>query len=100
MTGLNWRQIPGGEQAHGTDWTYLITHDDWIAVLTRFQQGPDYWEIARQAALNAIQLGGGYRAVPEVAADVVTHLKQTAQLYEAGTGITGYPAWWPAAVPR
>lgn len=96
MTALNWdiQQMPGGTlAAHGEDWTYLIMHDDRAVVMTRFHQGPDYREVAAQAARYAIQIGGAYDEVPEAAAGVIAHMKRAAQVYESGGDVTGQPAW-------
>lgn len=103
MTRLDWKSVPGGELAEGTDWVYLIAKDERIVVLTRWEPRRDdhhelSWppsdaEVARQAALHAIQLGGAYGSFPDAATAVSSHLKQAAQAYESGLDVTGYPAW-------
>lgn len=102
MAKLSWiEQAPGGWfLADGTDLTYLITADSRNVVLTRFDRDATPLAAARQAARNAIQLGGAYDAVPEAAAGVITHLKQAAQAYESGIDVTGQPGWWHGYVPH
>jgi len=105
MTALQWDQLRdrGPEIASGDSWTYLVAADDRNVVLTRYvteYHGPgrhgreaDAADVARQAALYAIQIGGAYEAVPEAAAGVTWHLKHAAQAYESGGDVTGQPAW-------
>lgn len=91
---LSWNEISAGIlEAHGDDWTYVITQDDRQIVLTRWDAGI-LINAAAQAALNAISIGGAYKEVPEAARGVITHMKQAAQQYESGLDVTGYPAWW------
>lgn len=94
---LEWNTLPGGgEMACGTDWTYLVARDDNTVVLTRWDTGPDpaAHEVASQAALYAIQLGGAYGEFPGVVGVTVVHLKRAAQEYESGRDVTGQRAWW------
>jgi hypothetical protein len=95
MTALEWVPLPDGtgELADGRDWTYLVTRDDRTAVLTRWDRQAGDWAVARQAALNAIMIGGAYDVVPAAAEAVSAHLRNAAQAYEAGTGTGSHPAW-------
>jgi hypothetical protein len=88
MTALEWVPLPDGtgELAYGRDWTYLVTRDNRTAVLTRWDPQAGDWAVARQAALNAIMIGGAYDVVPAAAG-----LRNAAQAYEAGTGIDSHP---------
>jgi hypothetical protein len=94
---LKWNKLPGGsEMAIGADWTYLIARDDNTVVLTRWDTGPNpaAHEVASQAALYAIQLGGPYSAAPVTADIAAGHLMRAAQEYESGLDVTGQRAWW------
>lgn len=94
---LEWNELPGGaEMSCGTDWTYLITRDDYAVVLTRWQTGPGpaAHEVAAQAARYAIQIGGQYKSMPDTAEVTVVHLMREAQAYESGLDVTGQRAWW------
>lgn len=100
MTALHWTEI-GRDilEAHGTDWTYLVIRDDRTVVLTRFEAVPDFIEVARQAALHAIQIRGAYEVVPETAVSVAARLKQDAQQYESGLDLS-WPAWQHGRQPE
>jgi phosphatidylserine decarboxylase len=104
MAELEWTgQILEGRGsllARGADCVYLITGNERIVVLTRWRGGDGPVSVARQAALNAIQIGGAWDAVPEAVAGVIGHLKQAAQQYESGLDVTGQPAWWHGHNPR
>jgi hypothetical protein len=105
MTVLQWTPLASGdgELASGETWTYLITRDSYQVVFTRYgthYSGPgrhgreaDAVLVARQAAANAISLGGAYDVAPEAAVRVIAHLKQCIQGYENGEDIPAYPAW-------
>lgn len=97
MTTLEWNRLPGStsELAAGDDWTYLITQDDRAVVLTRWETGPNpaAYEVARQAALYAIRIGGAFGLSPEADAAVIAHLRSAAQQYESGIDVDGQPAW-------
>jgi hypothetical protein len=103
MTALEWVCGPGGssELAAGDDWTYLIAHDDRAMVLTRWEGYADMSDadVARQAALFAIRIGGAFDAVPEAGAALAAHMRDTAQQYESGIDVTGQPAWWHGYSP-
>jgi hypothetical protein len=96
---LNWIQVPGGQLASGDSWTYLAARDDRTAVLTRWDSGLTRADVARQAALHAVQIGGAYDAVPEAAAAVLAHLRDAAQAFESGLDVTGQTAWHHGYVP-
>jgi hypothetical protein len=83
----------GGFLAHGAGEDYLIVWDAHMAVLTRWRRSSGKVAAARQAALNAIQLGGAYDIVPDVTEGVIARLKRAAQEYEAGLDVSAYPAW-------
>lgn len=101
MTALAWHTLGGDQLAAGDDWMYVIAHDGGQAVLTRYLlDAADHADVARQAALNAIQLGGAYGAVPEALPPVLDRLKQAAQQYESGIDIAGHRAWWHGYVPE
>lgn len=97
MTELHWGEISKGIlTAFGDDWTYLITSDDRMMVLTRFSSEVPV-SVAAEAALYAIQLGGVYAGSPgsgKAAEEVIRHLKITAQSYESGLDGTGLRAAW------
>ena len=96
MTGLQWTPLDGGsELSSGQDWVYLITRDAGRLVLTRWEPEPNQlgWEVARQAALHAIQLGGAWDVVPETTVAIIAHMKDMAQQYESGLDVIGQPAW-------
>lgn len=94
---LEWNTLhDGAELACGDHWTYLITSDDRNLVLTRWENSPLalHHEVAAQASRYAIQLGGAWDVFPDTIAGVTGHLKRSAQEYESGLDVTGYPAWW------
>jgi hypothetical protein len=93
---LKWYKLPGGaEMACGDGWTYLITRNDSFVVLTRWDTGPNpaAHEIASQAALYAIRLGGPYGESPDTAEVTAVHLMRVAQAYESGLDVTAERAW-------
>lgn len=95
---LAWSPLPdvsGQLMAAGAYWTYLIIDDGENVILTRWhaRPGPSSYEIAGQAAANAITMPGAYGLFPEVAASVVRRLREAAEKYEAGQGLRGHRAW-------
>jgi hypothetical protein len=98
---LEWIRLPGdrGQLASGDSWTYLAARDDRTAVLTRWGSGLTRADVARQAALYAVQIGGAYDVVPEAVAAVLAHLRDAAQAFESRLDVTGQPAWHHGYIP-
>lgn len=95
---MDWTEQAPGRWflARGSSDTYLIVQDDRGLVLARYANDATPVTAARHAALTAVRLDGAYDVVPEAAAMIIEHMKQTAQAYEAGIDvgdITAHPAW-------
>jgi hypothetical protein len=96
MPELSWERLPNGALlASGDDWAYLIAQNAHRVTLTRWvpRTGETGSEVAAQAALYAIHIGGAYGTVPEAADVTVLHLKRIAQVFESGGGAAGQPSW-------